>query len=175
MGASSYKQHSNQGAPGSARFAKNLVIRALSQPAHQTAQQRQLFIQLFGGVPVVAVKIDPAVRGQFQVRAAAHGVQGGPVKTPEMKLEVPGQKALAAIDDAIGHHETRPLQHHKQVAENTPYFGQPAYLIEGVFKVGVRGVERVKLLQAFGRQALKKINPPRHRHAAGTGPVIGSK
>ena len=67
------------------------------EPAHQSAHHGQRFVQLLGGVPVVAVQRDQALLVEHQVRCAAHRLRHALVKVLEGEQEIPGQKALLAL------------------------------------------------------------------------------
>jgi len=136
-----------------------------SEPAHQAAHQWQLFIQLPGGIPVVAVKFNQPASIEFQLRAAANGLQPGPVKAFEAKLKIPGQKTLRAVNDAAGHHEAGLLQRCIHVAENLPDAGNATHFIERVLEAGLRRVKRIKPVQAGRRQGFEEIDHARRCNA----------
>src|SRR3990167_1038779 len=104
------------------------------QPAHQCAHPRQLLVQLFGRVPVVAVFADAAVVVQHQVGAAADQLHGGGVEALETEVEFPDQKRLRAVHSCCVTVKRGSCRAWNMCSKMRPIAGTPCTSLNGSLK-----------------------------------------
>jgi hypothetical protein len=112
---------------------------AALEPAHQRAHHGQLFVQLFGGIPVVAVqRIRPS---SASTRCEAPRTVCNAVIVLECKQEIPGQEALLPLHHAAGDDKAGLVERHIHVLKDVPDGVHALHLVERVFEACIGRID----------------------------------
>jgi cation-transporting ATPase F len=131
--------------------------------AQQPANHRQFGVQLFGGVPIIAMPDYLAGGLEAQVRGAVdHLLPGLPPPPVQPVVEFPDQQRAVLIDDALADDEARFRELPEHVGEDALDRLHATYLVERVLEAGI---DRV----VFGKAAdVSGLSPSKNSISAAT-------
>src|SRR5271155_3153971 len=144
---------------------------ASAEEAQYGADQRQLGVELFGRVPIIAVIADLAVGGQFDERSTVNGQQSARPPAPDAESKIPNEERALAVGDGFGNYKAAIVELLEHMRIDARDCVDASHLVEWIAEIGVGRVDLADTRNVARHDVLEECDDARQCAGVGHSPV----